>query len=130
MQVKVKQKKVVSRYEEDKNNIVNVQLNKYNKEPNVIIVIPRLLRIRRKECHETVKMQHAPLSTLLPNHQDRPTSLSATECTILIRPHNAAWYGFKDAAAAARPPQTGSTRSANMGGEQPPRSSRLSLRQT
>lgn len=33
-----------------------------------MIRILRLLRIKLKECHETVKMQHVPLATLLPDH--------------------------------------------------------------
>lgn len=50
-----------------------------------MISIPRLLQIRLKECHETVKMQHAPLATLLPNHENQPVFLKTVEYTALIR---------------------------------------------
>lgn len=50
-----------------------------------MISIPRLLQIRLKECHETVKMQHAPLSALLPDHQNRAVFLRALVYIVLIR---------------------------------------------
>lgn len=50
-----------------------------------MIPIPRLLQIRLKECHETVKMQCVPLAILLSNHKNQPIFLKIGGCIVLIR---------------------------------------------